>query len=78
MTALTIKISEETALRLDRLAERLDRRSDRMAADAIADFVDREECQLAEIEAGLKEAENGDFASDDDICAVVRRYASPT
>lgn len=78
MTALTIKISEETALRLDRLPNGWTVAQDRMAADAIADFVDREEWQLAEIEAGLKEAENGDFASDDDICAVVRRYASPT
>ena len=76
MTALTIKISEDTALRLDRLAERLDRPADRTAADAIADFVDREEWQLAEIEAGLREAENGDFASDDTVSAVARRYAT--
>lgn len=45
-----------------------------VAAQAIEDFVAREEWQLAEIEAGLAEAERGDFASDRDVAAVVGKY----
>lgn len=74
MTAFTVRVPDETANRLDQLAEKLDRSRSYVAAQAIEDFVAREEWQLAEIEAGLAEAERGDFASDPDVAAVVGKY----
>jgi predicted transcriptional regulator len=74
MTAFTVRVPDETANRLDQLAEKLDRSRSYVAAQAIEDFVAREEWQLAEIEAGLAEAECGDFASDRDVAAVVVKY----
>ncbi|WP_036241144.1 MULTISPECIES: CopG family ribbon-helix-helix protein [Mesorhizobium] len=74
MTAFTVRVPDETANRLDQLAEKLDRSRSYVAAQAIEDFVTREEWQLAEIEAGLAEAERGDFASDRDVAAVVGKY----
>lgn len=74
MTAFTVRVPDETANRLDQLAEKLDRSRSYVAAQAIEDFVAREEWQLAEIEAGLAEAERGDFASDRDVAAVVGKY----
>lgn len=74
-TAFTVRVPDETANRLDQLAEKLDRSRSYVAAQAIEDFVAREEWQLAEIEAGLVEAERGDFASDRDVAAVVGKYA---
>ena len=48
-----------------------------MAAKAIEDFVAREEWQLAEIEAGLAEANNGLFASPEDVARVIAKYVQP-
>jgi predicted transcriptional regulator len=75
MAAFTVQIPEQTAGKLDRLAERLDRSRAHMAAQAIEDFVDREEWQLAEIEAGLAEADRGEFASEADLKAVLEKYS---
>lgn len=77
MTAFTVRVPDETANRLDQLAEKLDRSRSYVAAQAIEDFVAREEWQLAEIEAGLAEAERGDFASDRDVAGVVGKYVKP-
>jgi predicted transcriptional regulator len=74
MADFTVRVPDETATRLDQLAEKLDRSRSYVAAQAIEDFVAREEWQLAEIEAGLAGAERGDFASDRDIAAVVGKY----
>ncbi|TIN10591.1 CopG family ribbon-helix-helix protein [Mesorhizobium sp.] len=74
MTAFTVRVPDETAKRLDQLAEKLDRSRSYVAAQVIEDFVAREEWQLAEIEAGLADVERGDFASDRDVAAVVGKY----
>ncbi|SIT58285.1 conserved hypothetical protein [Mesorhizobium prunaredense] len=74
MAAFTVRVPDETATRHDQLAEKVDRSRSYMAAQAIEDFVAREEWQLAEIEAGLAEAKRGDFANGRDIAAVVGKY----
>lgn len=77
MNAITIRISDDTAERLDQLARKLDRSQATIAEQAVAYFVAREEWQVAEIEAGLAEAEAGDFASADDVAAVFAKYINP-
>jgi predicted transcriptional regulator len=77
MSAFTVRVPDETTERLDRLAEKQDRSRSYMAAKAIEDFVAREEWQLAEIEAGLAEAESGQFASSDDVAGVIGKYVQP-
>jgi predicted transcriptional regulator len=78
MTAFTIRVPDEVADRLNQIAQKLDRSRSYMAAQAIEDFVSREEWQLAEIEAGLAEADRGEFASDDDVARVVGKYVKTT
>ena len=56
MNAFTVRLQDEAAAKLDRIAEKLDRSRAYVAAQAIEDFIAREEWQLAEIEAGLAEA----------------------
>lgn len=75
MAAFTVRIPDETAERLDNLARRLDRSRAYMATQAIEDFVSREAWQLDEIEAGLAEAERGEFASAADVAQVLKKYA---
>lgn len=77
MTAFTVRLPEDTASKLDQLAEKLDRPRSYVAAQAIEDFVAREAWQLAEIEAGLAEANRGEFASAQDVSAVVGKYVKP-
>ncbi|PII39378.1 CopG family transcriptional regulator [Sinorhizobium meliloti CCBAU 01290] len=48
MTAFTVRVSDETASKLEQIAEKLDRSRSYMAAQAIEDYVAREEWQLAE------------------------------
>lgn len=78
MTAFTIRVPDEVADRLNQIAQKLDRSRSYMAAQAIEDFVSREEWQLAEIEAGIVEADRGEFASDDDVARVVGKYVKAT
>ena len=45
-----------------------------MAARAIEDFIAREEWQLAEIEAGVAEADRGEFGTAEDLANIVGKY----
>ncbi|MGJ5207620.1 CopG family ribbon-helix-helix protein [Bradyrhizobium sp. HKCCYLR20261] len=77
MTAFTVHVSEATAAKLDELAEKLGQPRSDVAARAIEELVEREAWQLAEIEAGLAEAERGDFASDAEVAHVIAKYVKP-
>lgn len=74
MTSFTVRVPDETAERLDRLAQKQGRSRSYMAAKATENFVAREEWQLAEIEAGLAEAGYGQFAGADDVARVISKY----
>ncbi len=76
MNAFTVRLKDEAAAKLDSIAEKLDRSRAYVAAQAIEDFIAREEWQLAEIEAGLAEAINGDFASEAEMERVFNKYKS--
>ena len=72
--AFTVRVKDETASKLDQLAEKLDRSRSYMADEAIEAFVEQQEWQLAEIETGLAEADRGEFASEEDVAKVVTKY----
>ena len=76
MNAFTIRLQDETATKLDRIAQKLDRSRAYVAAQAIEDFVAREEWQLTEIESGLAEADKGEFASAAEVERVFNKYKS--
>ncbi|MER9332007.1 CopG family ribbon-helix-helix protein [Mesorhizobium sp. M0488] len=77
MIAFTVRLPDETTDRLDQLAQKLDRSRSYVAAQAIEDFVARQEWQIAEIEAGLAEAERGEFANEQELAAVLAKYVKP-
>ncbi|MDX8476950.1 CopG family ribbon-helix-helix protein [Mesorhizobium sp. VK24D] len=74
MTAFTVRLPDETVAKLDHLAEKVDRSRSYVAAQAIEDYVAREEWQLAEIEAGVSEADRGEFASEKELAEVIAKY----
>jgi predicted transcriptional regulator len=57
---LTVEISEEQALRLERLAERTGRSVAEHVARALADHFDFAEDYLAGVETGTQELDRGD------------------
>jgi predicted transcriptional regulator len=74
MSAFTVRLPDDVTKKLDELAEKLDRSRSYVAAQAISDFVTREAWQLADIEAGLRDAERGNFASDAEVAATIARF----
>lgn len=77
VTAFTVRVPDKTADKLEKLAKKLDRPRAYIAAKAIEDYVAREEWQLAEIEAGLTEADRGEFAAESDLANIISKYVTP-
>lgn len=73
-TTLTIRLSPTLKQQLDQLAQATDRSRAWLAQQALSDFVAREAWQIAEIEAGLREAEAGDFASAEEVEQVFAKW----
>jgi predicted transcriptional regulator len=74
MAAFTIRLADEQATQLDKLADRLDRSRAYLAVRAIEDYLVRESWQIAEIEAGLADADRDDFATPEAVAKVVAKY----
>jgi predicted transcriptional regulator len=74
MAAFTVRVSEDTARKLEEIAQKMDRSRSYTATEAIEEYVARPEWQLAEIEAGLAEADAGDFAGPDELASVIAKY----
>ena len=72
---MTVRLPEDVKERLDRLAQTTARSRSWLAADAIAEYVKLQEWQIAEIEAGVREADAGEFASADEVAAVFAKWS---
>lgn len=72
---LTIALDPAVSAQLDQLAQREGRDAAELAADAVADYVALDAQHIAEIEAALREAEAGDFATDTEVAAVFARWS---
>lgn len=59
-SVVTVRLGLDLDGRLDRLAQRTRRSKSWLAGEAIADYVERNAWQIAEIEAGLAELDAGD------------------
>jgi RHH-type transcriptional regulator, rel operon repressor / antitoxin RelB len=73
-TTITIRLEDEVKDRLDQLAESTQRSKSFLAAEAIREFVENNEWQIAEIRSALKEANTGDFARDRDVDALAKKW----
>jgi RHH-type rel operon transcriptional repressor/antitoxin RelB len=73
-TTMTLRLEDEVKDRLDKLAEATQRSKSFLAAEAIREFVENNEWQIQETRAALKEAQAGDFASDEDVAALAKKW----
>ena len=76
MRQLKISLPRDLDERLQRVAARAEKSDTDLAVDAITAFLELEEWQTKEIEAALKEADAGDFLTDEELAAAYRRWTS--
>jgi predicted transcriptional regulator len=74
-TTLTLRVPIEMKERLDKLAEATHRSKSYLAGEALRQYIDLEAWQIGEIQQALQEADANDFASDEEVDAVVKKYA---
>lgn len=73
-TRMTVELPVQLKSRLEELAKAAEFSSAELAVDAISSYVDLQEWQIRQIEAGVREADAGDFASDEEVAAVFTRW----
>ena len=73
-TTMTVRLEDDVKDRLDVLAQATQRSKSFLAAEAIRCYVENNEWQIGEIQAALKEADAGDFAPDNDVAALARKW----
>jgi predicted transcriptional regulator len=73
-TTLSVRLDSDTKKRLEALAKRARRSKSFLAAEAIAAFVEAESWQFDEIQAGLKELDDGRGVPHKDVANWVRSW----
>lgn len=71
---MTIRVDRKTKARLEKLAKTTRRAESRLVTEAIRSYVDVNEWQIEGIKQAIKEADAGDFASDREIKATLRKW----
>jgi len=73
---LVLDIDAQMRRRLERIAEARRVSTKEILREAVAAYLDYDAWATAEIEAGVREADAGDFASDEEVEAAFRRLRS--
>ncbi|MGQ3284945.1 CopG family ribbon-helix-helix protein [Bosea sp. (in: a-proteobacteria)] len=68
--AFTIRLDEDKLAKLDALAADMDRSRSWIAAKAIETYVELNAWQIAQIKAGIAEADRGEFATEEELDAI--------
>ena len=75
-STMTIRVDPELKTRLEQLAETTHRSKSFLAAEAIREFVEQNEWQLKEIQLAITEADAGDFASENEVNDLFRKWTA--
>jgi len=75
-STMTVRLDRDIKQRLERLAEATRRSKSFLAAEAIRDYVELNEWQIAEVESAIQEAEREEFASNTEVANVFRRWSA--
>jgi len=66
-TTITVRLPVDTRRDLEALAKSTGRTRTTLAAEAIARFIEHQRWQIAKIEEGIRAADAGDFATDEEM-----------
>ena len=73
-SVLTLRLDAKLKSQLDRLSKSMNRSRSFVAAQAIQEFVTVNEWQINEIKKGLAEADAGDFATEEEVQQVMKKW----
>ncbi|WP_036263905.1 CopG family ribbon-helix-helix protein [Methylocapsa aurea] len=71
----TVRLDESMIEALDRLAEKTDRSRNWLVARAIEDYVALNAWQLDKINEGIEAADRREFAADDEVARIRKKFA---
>ena len=75
-TTMTVRLDEHLKQRLEKLSQSTHRSKSFLAVEAIREFVELNEWQVAELTQSIKEADEGDFATDQEVSEVMNRWGA--
>jgi RHH-type transcriptional regulator, rel operon repressor / antitoxin RelB len=71
---LNVRLPADLHGQLERLVQATGRTKSFLTVEALKGYVEQENWQLADIQAGLAEADAGEFATADEVEAVFKKY----
>jgi predicted transcriptional regulator len=71
---LTLRLDAKLKKKLDRISKSVNRSRSFVAAQAIEEYVSVNEWQINEIKKGLAEADAGDFATEEEVQRVLKKW----
>ncbi len=74
--ALNVRLPSELAAQLEALTKATGRSKSFLAVEALEAYIEQQIWQIAEVKAGIEEADRGEFASDADMNAIFAKYAN--
>ncbi|RMN05517.1 Ribbon-helix-helix protein, copG family domain protein, partial [Pseudomonas savastanoi pv. glycinea] len=75
MSTMSLRLPDEMADTLAHLAKATGRSKSFLALDALREYLTREAWQIAEIQRAIEEADAGEFASTEDVKAVMDKWS---
>jgi len=75
---LTITLAAEAKVRLERLAVDASTSASVLAAEAIRSYLELRDWPVKEIQEGIREADAGELATEDEVRSVFRKWSGPS
>lgn len=73
---LNVRLPSELAAQLDALTKATGRTKSFLAVEALGAYIEQQIWQIAEVKAGIEEADKGEFATDAEMNAIFAKYAN--
>lgn len=71
---LNVRLPADLHSQLEQLVEATGRTKSFLTVEALKSYLGQEQWQIADIQAGLQEADRGEFATADEVGAVFAKY----
>ncbi|MGS5086354.1 CopG family ribbon-helix-helix protein [Hydrogenophaga sp. A37] len=71
---LNVRLPVELHAQLEQLVQATGRTKSFLTVEALKSYVSQEQWQIADIQAGMDEADRGDFASAEEVSAVFAKF----
>ncbi|WP_342244818.1 CopG family ribbon-helix-helix protein [Pseudomonas sp. OTU5201] len=74
MSVAPLNLPDDIAARLAKLAKATGRSTDTLAQEALSEYIRRESWQIDEVQQAVKEADEGDFATPEEVRAILEKW----